>query len=116
MHEGQNLQVMMADPDAAMGASAASGPRKAESGNKHHLPTVVPGELLSYSVNVGDVLEAGKPLCVLESMKMEMKISVPDELDGMEVKSLPCNGRTKEKQGDILAPGDLLLEMQQASK
>ena len=58
-------------------------------------------------------MKAGAPLCVLESMKMEMKISVPDELDGLTVRALPCKGRTKEKQGDLLAPGDLLLELKE---
>jgi len=77
------------------------------------LGTVVPGEMLSYSVEVGDVLKAGAPLCVLESMKMEMKISVPDDLGGLTVRALPCKGRTKEKQGDLLAPGDLLLELKE---
>jgi len=111
LHEGQTMTVTMPDPDAAVAASADSGPRKAEPGNANQLPTVVPGELLSYVVNVGDKLVAGAPLCILESMKMEMKISVPAELDGKEVASLPCKGRTKEKQGDILAPGDLLIEV-----
>jgi biotin carboxyl carrier protein len=50
-------------------------------------------------------------MVTLESMKMEMKISVPDELDGLEVKALPCKSRTKIDQGDILSPGDLLLEL-----
>jgi len=74
----------------------------------------VPGEVLVYKVKVGDVLEAGAPLCVLESMKMEMKIPVPDEIAGLKVKALPCNIRTKVVQGDILAPGDLLLELEEA--
>ena len=43
-----------------------------------------------YNVSVGDVLKAGEPLVVLESMKMEMKISVPEELDGKEA---PGGGR-----------------------
>jgi len=112
LHEGQAVTIAMPDPDAvASGARAASGPRKAEAGNSNHLPTVVPGELLSYAVAIGDRLKAGAPLCVLESMKMEMKISVPDSLDGKEVLALPCKGRTKEAQGDILAPGDLLIEV-----
>merc|ERR1712038_1013274 len=111
MHEGQQVQVAMPDPDAAVGAAKASGPRKADPSNRLELGTVVPGEILMYNVDVGDTLKAGAPLCVLESMKMEMKISVPDELDGLIVKALPCKGRTKEKQGDLLAPGDLLLEM-----
>merc|ERR1712066_846258 len=103
-HEGQVLQVTSPDPDAGVSATTDGGPRKAEVGNPHHLGTVVPGELLSYAVQVGQVLKAGEPLCVLESMKMEMKISVPKEFDGLEVQALPCSGRTKEKQGDILAP------------
>jgi biotin carboxyl carrier protein len=111
---GVEIKTQMADPDAAVGATADSGPRKATPGDKYQLPCIVPGEVLLYNVKVGDVLKAGDPLCVLESMKMEMKISVPDEIDGFAVKALPCNIRTKEKQGDILAPGDLLLELEDA--
>eukprot|EP00406_Dinophysis_acuminata_P045001 CAMPEP_0179302186 /NCGR_PEP_ID=MMETSP0797-20121207/47933_1 /TAXON_ID=47934 /ORGANISM="Dinophysis acuminata, Strain DAEP01" /LENGTH=579 /DNA_ID=CAMNT_0021011705 /DNA_START=16 /DNA_END=1755 /DNA_ORIENTATION=- len=113
-HEGVGLQVQMADPDAAAAATDAVGLRKATPGNPNELPTVVPGELLSYQVKEGDVLKAGGPLCVLESMKMEMKITVPDELDGKVVASCPVKGRTKEKQGEILAPGDLLLVVKDA--
>lgn len=76
----------------------------------------MPGEVLFYEVAVGDVLKTGAPLCTLESMKMEMKVSVPPELDGKEVKSLPCRFRTKELQGELLMPGDLLLEVQDAKK
>lgn len=112
--EGQSLQVAMRDPDASVGATANSGPRKATPGNPHELACIVPGEILSYAVKPGDILKAGEPMVVLESMKMEMKISVPDELDGLVVKALPCKGRTKETQGDILAPGDLLLELEKA--
>jgi biotin carboxyl carrier protein len=112
--KGAVVTTTMPDPDAAVAATADSGPRKATPGNIHELPCIVPGEVLTYNVKVGDVLKAGDPLCVLESMKMEMKISVPDEIDGLKVKALPCKGRTKEKQGDILAPGDLLLELEDA--
>jgi len=108
-HEGQQVTVQIADPNAVVGANADSGPRKAS--GKHELGCAVPGEVLLYNVKVGDVLKAREALCVLESMKMEMKISVPEELDGMVVANLPCNQRTKEKQGDLLAPGDLLLEL-----
>lgn len=108
-HEGQQVAVQIADPNAVVGANADSGPRKASGNNE--LGCAVPGEVLKYNVKKGDVLKEGEPLCVLESMKMEMKISVPAELDGMIVANLPCNTRTKEKQGDLLAPGDLLLEL-----
>jgi biotin carboxyl carrier protein len=104
----------MPDPDAAVAATGKSGPRKATPGDPNELPTIVPGELLSYSVKPGDILKAGEPLCVLESMKMEMKISVPPELDGKEVKACPVRGRTKTDQGELLQPGDLLLEVADA--
>jgi biotin carboxylase/biotin carboxyl carrier protein len=110
--EGQTMTVALDDPDRAVGVGAKVGPRKAQPGNPDELPCIIPGEVLSYAVKPGDVLVAGEPLCVLESMKMEMKISVPEEIDGKRVKSLPCKGRTKELQGDILAPGDLLLELE----
>merc|ERR1712070_605172 len=112
LHEGVRVTVQTPDPEAAVSATAASGPRKATPGNKFEMAAVVPGEVLVYNVKPGDVLKKGAPLVVLESMKMEMKISVPDELDGLKVKSLPCSIRTKEFQGDILAPGDLLLELE----
>mmetsp|Transcript_53138 Transcript_53138/g.124477 ORF Transcript_53138/g.124477 Transcript_53138/m.124477 type:complete len:1295 (-) Transcript_53138:103-3987(-) len=113
LHEGTEMSVALPDPDASVG-SAASGPRKADPGNKLEFGSPVPGELLAYSVAEGDTLKAGAPLCVFESMKMEMKISVPDELDGLQVKSLPLKGRTKEKQGDMLSPGDLVMELKEA--
>jgi biotin carboxylase/biotin carboxyl carrier protein len=110
---GHVIQTQTADPLASVSVTA-SGPRKATPGDKYQMGCIVPGEVLTYNVKAGDVLKAGEPLCVLESMKMEMKLSVPDELDGLKVKALPCNIRTKEKQGDILAPGDLLLELEDA--
>jgi len=112
--EGQTVRVSVEDPNAVQGAVAKLGPRKAAVGNANEIPCQVPGELLSYSVKVGDVLKAGEPLCVFESMKMEMKISVPDDVDGKVVARLPINQRTKTTQGDILAPGDLLLEVEDA--
>jgi hypothetical protein len=113
---GSPIMVSLPDPELSLGPKAAAGPRKATPGNRMELACIVPGEVLSYSVSPGDVLKAGAPLCVLESMKMEMKISVPDDAAGLQVKSLPCRARSKERQGDILAPGDLLLELQEASE
>merc|ERR1719460_3098640 len=112
--KGAVVTTKMPDPDAVIAATSDSGPRKATPGDKYQLACIVPGEVLSYNVKPGDVLEAGAPLCVLESMKMEMKISVPDEIAGFKVKALPCRGRTKTDQGDILSPGDLLLELEDA--
>lgn len=111
-HEGRSIQVDLPDPDAVVGAGAETGPRKATPGDPNHFACVVPGEVLKYERAVGDLLKEGEPLVVLESMKMEMKISVPAELDGKKIKSLTCKVRTKELQGELLSPGDLLLEVE----
>lgn len=105
---GEAVQCVVADPNA-VSTQTEVGLRKADQGNPGHYGTVVPGELLSYLVEVGDILTTGMQMCVLESMKMEVKISVPQSLDGMQVKELPLKGRTAETQGDILSPGDLVL-------
>jgi biotin carboxyl carrier protein len=107
-HGGTRTAVTMA-PDKEVGD--AGNVRKADPGNAEELATEVPGELLSYSVEVGATLKEGDPICKLESMKMEVVISVPKKADGMVVKALPLNARTKTTPGDKLAPGDLLLEM-----
>jgi len=111
-HAGEEMTIHFPDPLATNKTVETKGRRKADPANKFHYGTVVPGELLSYNVTVGEVLQKGKPLCVLESMKMEVKISVPDNCHGLKVVALPCRGRTATQQGDILAPGDLLVEMQ----
>jgi len=72
----------------------------------------VPGELLTYAVEVGTTLKEGQTICKLESMKMEVVISVPKQADGMVVKALPLKARTKTDPGDKLTPGDLLLELE----
>jgi pyruvate carboxylase len=109
-HAGQTLTTSIADPDAIQTHKAAAGVPKADPKNKYQYGTVVPGEVIAYNVKVGDVLKAGAPMCVMESMKMEVKLSVPAELQGFKVKSLPRKGRTATLQGDLLTPGDLLIE------
>jgi biotin carboxylase/biotin carboxyl carrier protein len=110
LYEGSSLVVKQDDPDAVVSATT-SGPRKANPDNANEFACPVPGEVIAYEVEVGDVLKVGAPLCVLESMKMEMKISVPEELDGKEVRSTPCTVRSAASQGDMLMPGNLLLEV-----
>ena len=56
---------------------------------------------LAYSVSLKEILKAGKPLCVLESMKGEMQISVPE-------KSLNGVCKAKELQIDLLSPCKVL--------
>lgn len=114
LHAGKKIMVALPDPDAKKFVTTESGPRKADESNANHLGTVVPGEVLEYFVKEGEILKEGQAMCVLESMKMEMKLPVPDHLVGKKVKLLPCTGRTKEKQGTLLKPGDLLIEVEDA--
>jgi len=110
LHDGQTIQMALPDPNQQSFTAAVAGPRRADSSNPLELGTDIPGELIKYAVKVGDKLVAGEPLCVLESMKMEVKISVPEHLDGLVVGGTPLKGRTASNQGDILKPGDLVLE------
>jgi len=108
--ENTSMQVSLPDPDVGV-VKTTAGQRKASPDDPNELACEVPGEVLSYAVKPGDVLKAGDIFCTVESMKMEMKIPVPDKLDGKKVSNLPCKIRTAEDQGSVLVPGDLLLEV-----
>ena len=110
-HSTGSNRVIMSPQSTSEAGSGASGVRKAQQGNAFEFACEVPGELVSYAVKVGDTLVEGEPLCTLESMKMEIVISVPAEVAGRVVKSLPVQPRTKTTQGGKLSPGDLLLEL-----
>ena len=72
----------------------------------------MPGELRRYSVAEGELLTEGQRLCTIESMKMEVVLSCPPKLSGHRVKALPCRVRSDKAAGQLLSPGDLLLEVQ----
>eukprot|EP00854_Cymbomonas_tetramitiformis_P002318 gene2318-3042_t len=110
-HEGATTTVTMVPDATESDDGAAAGPRKAKLSTETEFASEVPGELVSYAVKEGAILVEGEPLCTLESMKMEIVISVPGEIAGMVVKTLPVRARTKTSQGENLTPGDLLLEM-----
>ena len=58
---------MCAAPAAAAGASGGGAPVKAE----------MPGKVIRLLVHIGDHVEAGEGVLVLEAMKMEMQITAP---------------------------------------
>jgi len=110
-HEGATATISMSDPDAVKGGQVATGPRKVDASNANEFACEVPGELVSYAVKEGELLVEGEPLCTLESMKMEIVISVPSEIAGKVVKSLTGLVRTTTAKGEMFSPGDLLLEV-----
>jgi biotin carboxyl carrier protein len=65
----------------------------------------MPGKILKCSVLVGDLVEVGAPLLVMEAMKMENEIRAP--LSG-RIKSLSVS------VGSLVETGSVLLEIEKA--
>lgn len=59
----------------------------------------MPGKIMKINVKAGDVLEAKKTLLVLEAMKMEYSIKVPETA---RVVSLSCSVGEQVKEGQVL--------------
>jgi 3-methylcrotonyl-CoA carboxylase alpha subunit len=62
----------------------------------------MPGIVLKILVNVGDVVAKGKPLLILEAMKMEHQIAAP--YDGT-VAAINC------REGELVQPGTELVQI-----
>merc|ERR1719387_1362183 len=99
-HEGETIAVTITPEKKEVADDGKV--RKADPGNETELACEVPGELLTYAVEVGTTLKEGQTICKLESMKMEVVISVPKQADGMVVKALPLKARTKTDPCDKL--------------
>jgi len=79
-----------AAPVAAAGASGGGTPVKAE----------MPGKVIRLLVHVGDHVEAGEGVLVLEAMKMEMQITAPS---GGTVTDIAVAAGDQVAAGDVLA-------------
>ncbi len=66
----------------------------------------MPGQVLKVLVEVGQKVSAGDPLVILEAMKMEQTLRAAT--DGVVEAVLV-------KQGDVVAPGDRLVEIAAAT-
>ena len=77
--------------------------RKAETGTGQ-LAAVMPGKVLDVLVTVGQVVEAGTALVILEAMKMELRITAPAAgvVAGIRV-----------RPGDIVMQGQPLVELKE---
>jgi biotin carboxyl carrier protein len=73
------------------------------SGSETRVMAPMPGKILGLNVGVGDKLELGQVVCVLEAMKMENEIT--SEVEG-KVQSV------KVKVGDSVAASDVILEIE----
>jgi pyruvate carboxylase subunit B len=85
-------------------ASASSRPRPSHQGC---VTTAMPGTIVEVRARVGDKVEAGDPILVIEAMKMENEIQAPQ---GGVVISVHV------KKGDNVAPDETLVEIQYTSE
>ena len=85
---------------AAAGEVQKSSPAPVASGAGTKVTTPLPGVILDVFVNVGDKVNAGQRLVLLEAMKMENNIEA--DKDGV-VKAV------KVKKGDSVQEGDVLM-------
>src|SRR5579875_833965 len=110
---GRRYSVKLWVPDVAPVAVAASGPartaRPRPSGGGHHggggagsgqVTVPMQGTIVKVLVGVGDEVEAGQAVCVLEAMKMENNITV--EVAGTV-------GEVKVQPGDAVGAGDTVV-------
>lgn len=66
----------------------------------HVVKAPLPGTIMSFSVKVGDTVNAGDTVCVLEAMKMENDIHTPNA--GKVVKIIANVGDAVPQDGDIM--------------
>jgi biotin carboxyl carrier protein len=95
---GRNYRLVEEEMDTdrpGVGAAAGDG----------RLEAPMPGTIVAVHVREGDVVKAGAPMVVLESMKMQNEITSP--IDGV-VKHIGC------KEGDQVAFGAVLAEISPA--
>lgn len=74
-----------------------------ESQDGGSLKSPMPGQVVAFRVNVGDVVKKGQPLAVIEAMKIEHTINAP--ADGTVAELL-------FKAGDLVSDGDELLKLE----
>lgn len=86
----------------AAAPAPAAAPAKAAQGNIS-VTAPMPGKVLAVKVNVGDSVQSGAPVLVLEAMKMENDIVAPK--DGKVV-------AINVKVGDSVEPGAVLVSLE----
>ncbi|HLZ27338.1 MAG TPA: biotin/lipoyl-containing protein [Chloroflexota bacterium] len=95
--DGLELRAEVLDEARARLASVAGG--RAGSHIRRELKAPMPGLLVKVLCQVGDVVEAGQPLVVLQAMKMENELSLPR---GGTIKSVGGEPGQSVEQGQVL--------------
>lgn len=86
-------------PGAVAGGFGGAG---GEFGVKDEISTPMPGKVVKVLVNEGDQVEAGQPLVIVESMKMENEIKSPAAGEVVAVNF---------SDGDLVEPGQPIIKI-----
>jgi acetyl-CoA/propionyl-CoA carboxylase biotin carboxyl carrier protein len=104
--DGRRFRVRVYEPETPRGPRPPAGARarrRAEatgSAGAGQITAPMQGTIVSVQVAVGDAVEAGQPVCVLEAMKMENQVEADVAGTVTEVRVRP---------GDTVGGGDILL-------
>lgn len=96
------IPVSGADKDAGSFPAKALDQGRPQATEPGHVTTPMPGSVVKVHVAEGDKVEKGKPILVIEAMKMENEIDAP--IDGTVVAVLVS-------VGDAVKPGEVLIEI-----
>ena len=88
-----------AAPAAAPAPKAALAPAAAPPAGATNVTAPMPGNIVSVKVKVGDTVNAGDVLCVLEAMKMENEIMAPQ---AGKVVAVSASAGSSVSTGDVL--------------
>ncbi len=88
-----------AAPAAAPAPKAAPAPAAAPPAGATNVTAPMPGNIVSVKVKVGDTVNAGDVLCVLEAMKMENEIMAPQ---AGKVVAVSASAGSSVSTGDVL--------------
>ena len=84
-------------------AAPASGTDRPRPFHEGCIATAMPGTIVDVKVKIGDKVEAGDGVLVIEAMKMENEIQAP--ISGVVIS-------VHVKKGDSVAPDETLIEIQ----
>lgn len=78
-------------------------PATPTAGGAHAVTAQMPGKIVSVAAKQGDELRRGQPICVIESMKMELTIAAPRDCKVTAVRIAP---------GEAVRNGQVLAEIE----
>lgn len=90
-------------PAPVPGAPAPAAAALASAAGAHAVTAQMPGKVVSVAAKPGDQLSRGQPICVIESMKMELTIAAPRDCKITAVRVAP---------GEAVRNGQVLAEIE----